>query len=99
MRYAPLAVIVLAGCNQVINEATRPADDARCLAALDHVRQCDARFPDRTALCAYSGSGECAPYINPAQSQCLTQATCEAVRSALDRRDWLCGVPLQALDR
>jgi hypothetical protein len=89
-----IAAVTLTGCVPILNEATSPTADKECVAAVEHVRQCDARFPDRPTLCEYSGSGECAPYINAGQSQCLRESTCDAVRAALDRRDWLCGVPL-----
>jgi hypothetical protein len=89
-----IAAVTLTGCVPLLNEATQPTAGKQCVAALEHVRQCDARFPDRATLCEYSGSGECAPYINAAQTQCLRESTCDAVRAALDRRDWLCGLPL-----
>jgi hypothetical protein len=98
VRYAVVAGFVLAGCNNLPNEAlyraTRPTVDAYCASALAHVKECDPRFPDRMALCRYAAEGECAPYINAAQSQCLRESSCEAVRAALDRRDWLCGLSL-----
>jgi hypothetical protein len=95
-RWVIVAAVVLTGCAAALNEATAPTADKQCVAAFEHVRQCDARFPDRATLCEYSGSGECAPYVNGAQSQCLRESTCDAVRAALDRKDWLCGVPLAA---
>jgi hypothetical protein len=91
-----IAVVALAGCASVLNEVSRPTVDSQCVAALEHVRHCDARFPDRAILCEYSGSGQCGPYINAAQGQCLADSSCDAVRAALDRRDWLCGVQLSA---
>jgi hypothetical protein len=98
MRSVLLAALIVAGCNGVTNEvlyrATRPSADQACLAALAHAKDCDARFPDRIILCSYSAQGDCAPYINAEQSRCLREATCEAVRAAVDRRDWLCGVAL-----
>jgi hypothetical protein len=100
--HAAILLCTIDGCDPVVREGldvmTRPTADAQCLAALGHVRECDARFPDRAVLCSYSAAGDCAPYINPAQAQCLHEATCEAVRSALDRGDWLCGVPLPSRD-
>ncbi len=99
MRYAVAAGLLLASCNNLANEAihqaTRPSVDAACASGLAHVRECDPRFPDRVALCAYS-EGECAPYINASQSECLREASCEEVRGALERRGWLCGVSLAA---
>jgi hypothetical protein len=90
-----MLLCTIAGCDPVFHEAfyraTRPKADAQCLAALGHVRECDARFPDRAILCTYSASGDCAPYINASQTQCLRETTCEAVRGALDQGDWLCG--------
>jgi hypothetical protein len=98
VRYAVAAGFVLAGCNNIPNEAiyraTRLTADPYCKAALEHALECDPRFPDRVDLCSYAAEGECAPYINAAQSQCLRESSCEAVRAALDRRDWLCGLPL-----
>jgi hypothetical protein len=98
VRYAVVAGFVIAGCNNLPNEAlyraTRPTVDPYCKAALDHAGECDPRFPDRITLCTYSAGGECAPYINAAQSQCIRESSCEAVRAALDRRDWLCGLQL-----
>jgi hypothetical protein len=100
MRCALVVASLLAGCNNLPNEvlyqATRPSADATCLAALAHAKACDARFPDRDVLCSYSSQGDCAPYINAAQTQCLRESTCDDVRAAMDRRDWLCGVPLAA---
>jgi hypothetical protein len=96
MRHAILAAATLAACHPILNETTRPTNDTHCRAALEYAHRCDARFPDRSVLCEYSSWGECAPYINPAQSQCLRESSCDAVRSALDRKDWLCGVPLSA---
>jgi hypothetical protein len=100
MRYAVVAVLVLGGCNNIPNEAlyraTRPSADPTCKAALEHAKECDPRFPDRIVLCSYSAEGECAPYINAAQSQCLRESSCEAVHAALDKRDWLCGLQLTA---
>jgi hypothetical protein len=90
-----LLACVLGGCN-VPNEAlylaTRRSHERQCVDALAHVRECDGRFPDRSELCRYSSGGDCAPYINAEQDQCLRQSTCDAVRAALDRQDWLCGV-------
>jgi hypothetical protein len=106
VRYAVVVAFVLAGCRVAaeaagkvaespINEATRPKVDAYCASALAHVKECDPRFPDRTALCSYAGEeGQCQPYINATQSQCLRESSCEAVRAALDKRDWLCGLSL-----
>jgi hypothetical protein len=96
MRYAVAAGFLLAGClpNEVLHQATRPTVDAYCASALAHARECDPRFPDRFALCSYGGDGECAPSINAEQSQCLRESSCEAVRAALDKRDWLCGLSL-----
>ena len=95
-----VAGLALASCNnlasEALNQGTRPTVDAYCVSALAHVKDCDARFPDRSVLCGYAERGECAPYINAAQSQCLHESSCEAVRAALDKRDWLCGVPLAA---
>jgi hypothetical protein len=100
MRYALAAGFVLVACNNIPNEAlyraTRPTVDPSCASALQHARECDPRFPDRVVLCTYAAEGECAPYINAAQSQCLRESSCEAVRAALDRREWLCGLPLAA---
>jgi hypothetical protein len=90
--------LILGGCNNLPNEAvceaTRPSHDKQCVDALAHVRECDPRFPDRTELCSFSSGGDCAPYINAEQGQCLRESTCDAVRAALDRGDWLCGVSL-----
>jgi hypothetical protein len=100
MRYALAAGFVLAACNNLPNEAlyraTRPTVDPYCASALQHARECDPRFPDRVVLCTYAAEGECAPYINAAQSQCLRESSCEAVRAALDGREWLCGLSLSA---
>jgi hypothetical protein len=101
MRCLLFAATMLASCFRVPEEAiyraTRPSADERCVSALAHVKACDARFPDRAALCDYSADGECAPYINAAQTECLQASTCDAVHAAMDRRDWLCGVPLAKL--
>jgi hypothetical protein len=98
---AVLLAFVLGGCNNVPNEAlyeaTRPSHDKQCVDALGHVRECDARFPDRTELCRFSSGGDGAPYINAEQGQCLRESACEAVRAALDRADWLCGLSLHDL--
>jgi hypothetical protein len=98
VRYAVVAGFVLAGCNNLSNEAlnraTRPTVDAYCASALAHAKECDPRFPDRLVLCRYARGGDCAPYINAAQSQCLRESSCESVRAALDKGDWLCGVSL-----
>jgi hypothetical protein len=105
LRYAVVLGFVLAGCrvaggavgklaDSAIDQATRPKVDAYCASALAHVKECDPRFPDRIALCSYAGDGECQPYINATQSQCLRESSCEAVRAALDKRDWLCGLSL-----
>jgi hypothetical protein len=87
----------LAGCDGVargvIQEATSPKEDALCTEAFAHLRECDARFPERSALCTFS-DGECAPYVNAEQSRCLHEASCEAVRTAVDARSWLCGLSL-----
>jgi hypothetical protein len=94
-----LLACILGGCNNLPNEvlydATRPSRAKQCVDALSHVSECDVRFPDRAELCSYSAGGDCAPYINAEQVQCLRQSTCDAVRAALDRRDWLCGVSLR----
>ena len=91
MRYALIAVFLLAACNHLPNEvayqATRPRVDAYCASALAHLKECDPRFPDRLALCGYGQGGECAPYLNAAQSQCLRESTCEAVHAARSFRD------------
>lgn len=89
-----LSAALLEGCAGAVNDAARPKTDAFCVEALAHVSQCDPRFPDRTVLCAYGASGQCAPYLNAEQAQCMHDAPCEVVRAALDRRDWLCGVSL-----
>lgn len=96
---AVLLACILGGCNTLPNplyEATRPSHDRQCLDALAHVKECDPRFPDRTELCSYS-AGDCQPYINAEQGQCLRQSACDAVRGALDRGDWLCGVSVHDL--
>jgi hypothetical protein len=85
---------IFGGCNGFLNDATRPSVDGWCADALAHVRACDARFPDRIELCSYSSMGDCPPYINGEQVQCLRRSTCDAVRTALDTGDWLCGVSL-----
>lgn len=94
---------ILAGCDgvarDVIYKTTRPTVDADCAAALNHLRECDPRFPDRVVLCSYGSEGDCAPFINPGQTQCLHESSCEAARAALDQRGWLCGLSLQHLDR
>jgi hypothetical protein len=96
MRFVVVAGLVLAGCfpNEAIRLATRPTVDAYCASALAHLKECDPRFPDRIALCDYGGGGECAPSINAEQSQCLRESSCEAVHTALEKRDWLCGLSL-----
>jgi hypothetical protein len=90
---------ILLGCNNLPNEAlyqaTRPSRDKQCLDALAHAKECDPRFPDRSELCAYSSGGDCQPYLNPEQGQCLRQSTCDSVRAALDHGDWLCGLSLR----
>jgi hypothetical protein len=93
---ATIALCAVAGCYNVpamiVQEATARREDPQCVAALKHLQQCDARWPVRTILCEYTAGGECAPYVNPSQSECLRAATCEEVRAALDRRGWLCGL-------
>jgi hypothetical protein len=96
MRFTIIVVCAVVGCNEVANSAARPTADPECVVALDHIKRCDERFADHAILCEYSSWGECAPYINAAQSQCLRASACEAVRTAIDKRDWLCGVPLSA---
>jgi hypothetical protein len=89
---------VVAACNNVpatlVDEATRPKQDAYCVAALARASQCDPRFPDRTQLCAFTNDEECAPYLNAEQVRCIRAAPCDAVRAAVERGDWLCGVSL-----
>jgi hypothetical protein len=96
---AVLGACILCGCNRLPDEAiyraTRPSRDKQCVDALAHDRECDPRFPDHTELCSFSAGGSCQPYINAEQSQCLRQSTCDAVRAALDRGDWLCGVSVR----
>jgi hypothetical protein len=88
---------ILGGCHELLNEATQPSHDRKCVDALAHVTESDARLPDRTELCSYTAGRSCQPYINAEQGQCLRQSTCDAVRAALDRGDWLCGVSLHDL--
>jgi hypothetical protein len=92
-------LFLVVSCNNIpgemLNDATRPTADSDCIAAFAHVRQCDARLPDREPLCSYSAGGECAPFVNAQQVECLRESKCDAVRAALDAQSWLCGVSLK----
>jgi hypothetical protein len=92
-------VLSLAGCalHPVLGkiaweEARGNLASGECVVALAHVKDCDARFREPQQLCK-PASG-CPAYLNADQEACLRAASCEMVRAAIDRRDWLCGMSM-----
>jgi hypothetical protein len=86
---------VCAGCGALVGAYVGGDVDSGCIAAMNHIKDCDGRFMDAPqAMCVTTGHS--AAPINASQQRCIQSSSCAEVSRALDSGGYLCGYGLIA---